>query len=166
MDHVQPVEQILAKLSLRDQILQDAIGGRDDARVVGDRHAVGADGLNLARFQVAQQQTLHVQGHLADFVEEDRAVARRLEFSGFITVGPRETPLDVTEQFRLEQRFWNAGAVHRYEGRVGAGARRADGAGDDLFAHAALARDQHFAVGAGNVGDFFPQLRNHTTRAE
>ena len=38
-----------------------------------------ADRLNLAGFQESQQMGLHLQAHLGDFVQEDRAAVRGLE---------------------------------------------------------------------------------------
>ena len=76
MDDVQPVEEVLAELPLRDHLAQVAVRRRDHAHVDGAHGAVGADLLQLAGLEEAQQQPLHAERHLADFVEEDRALGR------------------------------------------------------------------------------------------
>src|SRR5687768_3307094 len=59
MDDVDSVEQVLAELALTDQIAKIAVRGGHHAHVGSPRHALRADLLNLARFQVAQQKALH-----------------------------------------------------------------------------------------------------------
>ena len=66
------------------------------------------DLLQLARFEEAQQQTLHAQRHLADFVEEDRAHVGGLELARLVAVGAREAALDVAEELGFEQRLRQA----------------------------------------------------------
>ena len=67
---VQPVEQILLELAVGDQLPQVAVGGGDDADVdlLG---ALGAERLELALLQHAQQLGLQRRRHRADLVEED-----------------------------------------------------------------------------------------------
>ena len=79
MNDVDAIEQILAKLPLADELAQVAIRRGDDADIRRHRHALGADLLDFARLEEPQQQALHPQRHLADFVEEDGAVRRHLE---------------------------------------------------------------------------------------
>ena len=76
---------------------------------------VRADRLDLAVLEEAQQQRLHAQAHLADFVEEQRAAVGQLQLAGLVAVGAGEAALDVAEQLRLEQRLGEAGAVDRDE---------------------------------------------------
>ena len=64
---------------------------------------LGADALNLAALQEAQQQRLHPQAHLADFVHEDRAAVGQFEPAPLVAVGVGEAPLHVPEHFRFEQ---------------------------------------------------------------
>ena len=76
---VEAVKQILAELVRRHAIDQPTVGRGDDANVDARRAAIGADALNLAVLEKPQQQRLHLQAHLADFVHEDRAAMRLLE---------------------------------------------------------------------------------------
>ena len=73
-DDVDAVEQILAEPLLLDLGLEVAVGRGDDARL--ERHLlVAADRADLALLEDAQQLDLHLERHLADLVEEDRAGA-------------------------------------------------------------------------------------------
>ena len=103
---------------------------------------VRADGLDLAVLEKPQQQRLHAQAHLADFVEKQRAAMRELELAALVAVGAGEAALDVAEELRLEQRFGDAGAVDRHERRQPAAGVAVDVARDDVLADAALAGDQ------------------------
>ena len=120
--------------------------------------ALGADLLDFAGLEEPQQQALHPQRHLADLVEEDRAVVGHLELAGLVAIGAGEAALDVAEELRLEQRFGNAGAVDRHERGFGARAGGVDGPGDDFLADAALAGDQDLGVGARDALDFGLQI--------
>src|SRR5690606_22248460 len=72
---VDPVEQVLAETLLRDLLVEIAVRRGDDARVELEllRRPERA---NLALLQGAQDLRLHAHGHLADFVEEERALVR------------------------------------------------------------------------------------------
>jgi hypothetical protein len=118
MQHVQTVEQIFAEPSGLDFSHQIAIGRGDDAHVDAGVHAIGADALQFAGFEEPQQDCLHARAHLADFVEKDGAVGRRLEDAGLVADCVGEAAAHVAEELGLEQRFGQAGAIdggHRGE---------------------------------------------------
>ena len=142
MNDVEPVEQVLAELPLVDQVAQVAVGRGDDPHVDAARRALGADLLQLAGLEEAQQQALHAQRHLADFVEEDRARCGHLELAGLVAIGAGEAALDVAEQLRLEQRFGQAGAVDGDEVVALARPVGVNRPRDELLADAALAGDR------------------------
>ena len=131
-----------------------AVGGADDAHVdaIG-RAVVGADRLDLAGLEEAEQQRLHAQRHLADFVEEHRAAVGRLEQAGLVAIGVGEAALDVAEELRLEQRVGQAGAVERDERLRAARAALVNQLRGDFLADAAFAGDEHLGVGARGGGD-------------
>ena len=80
-DDVDAVEQVLAEPLLLDLGLEIAVGRGDDARL--ERHlVVAADRAHLALLEHAQQLDLHLERHLADLVEEDRAAAGLHEQAG------------------------------------------------------------------------------------
>ena len=81
-----------------------------------------ADGLNLSAFQKPQQLSLHLQAHLPDFVEEERALMRLLQTARPVTIRAGEAALGVAEQLGFEQRFRKGRAVDGHERR----AERAD----------------------------------------
>ena len=113
VDDVEPVVEVLAEGLLGD-VLDEATMGRGDHPDVDRRLlAIGSDSLNFAGLQKPQQQRLHPQAHLADFVHEDGAAVGGLEPAALVAVGVREAALHVAEQFRLEERVGDAGAVDR-----------------------------------------------------
>ena len=75
---VEAVEQVLAEGAAGDELLQVAVGRGDQAHVDADG-LDAADPLELALLQRAQQLDLHLDGDLADLVEEERAAVGELE---------------------------------------------------------------------------------------
>ena len=68
------INEVVAEALLVDLGLEVAVRGRDDAGV--ERLLlVAADRADGALLEGAQELRLHVDGHLADLVEEDRALA-------------------------------------------------------------------------------------------
>ena len=151
VDDVEPVVEVLAEVLRRDPVGEVAVGGGDHAHVDARLRALGADALDLAALEEAQQQRLHPQAHLPHFVHEDRAAVRRLEQARLVAVGAGERAAHVAEQLRLEERVGQAGAVDRDELRARAGALLVDQAGEDLLADAALAGDEDLRVRPGRV---------------
>ena len=125
----------------------DGVGGevairrRDDAHVHLDR-ARAADALELLLLQHAQQLGLQIQAHLADLVEQERALVRALEraFDALDRAGERA--LLVAEEGALDQTFGEGGAVQLDERAVATVARVVDGAREQLLAGARFALEQ------------------------
>ena len=166
MDDVEPVEQVFAKLPLRDHVAQRPVGRRNHAHVHAARGLVGADFLQFAGLEKPQQQPLHPQRHLADFVEEDGAVMRQLELARLVAIRAGEAALDVAEELRLEQRLGHAGAVHGDERTRRPRASCMHRVRDQLLAGPALPGDEDLGVGSGDVVDLFLQLANDDTVAK
>ena len=165
VNDVEAIEQVLAKRALGDHVAQVAVGRRDDADVDAADDAVGADLLQFAGFQKPEQQALHAQGHLADFVEEHRAPVGELELAELVAVGAGEAALDVTEQLGLEQRFGQAGAVDGDERPLGAGAAVVDSLRHQFLAGAAFSGDQHLGVGPRHALDLGLQIHHASAGA-
>ena len=146
-DDVQAEVQVLAERARGDLRLQVAIGRGDQPHVDARVRAVGADALDLAGLEEAEQHDLHARAHLADFVEEHGAVRRHLEQARLVAVGAGEAAAHVAEQLGLEQRVGQARAVERDQRRRGARAPLMNQARDDFLADAGLAGDQHLRVG-------------------
>ena len=142
------------------------MGRADDADVDAGALAVGADRLDLAGLEEAEQQRLHPQRHLADFVEEDRAAVGDLQQARPVAVGVGEAALDVAEQLGLEQRVGQAGAVDGDQRLAGPGAAAVDQPGGDFLADAALAGDEHLGVGAAGRRDVAVERMGGGARAD
>ena len=124
------------------------IGGGDDAHVHLDGLRA-ADPFEGAFLQDAQQLGLHGGGHVADFVEEDRAAVGHLESAAPLADGAGEGALFMAEQLAFQQGFRQGRTVDGHErpgALLGGGV---DGPGHLLLAGAGLALDEHRRIGAG-----------------
>ena len=70
-----------------------------------------ADFLDFAGLEKTQEQTLHSECHLSDFVEEQGATVGDFSQADLAGVSAREGAFLVTEQFRLKQIFVDGRAV-------------------------------------------------------
>src|SRR3546814_12954254 len=77
--------------------------GRGNDAHITVRAAIGADALEAALLQHAQDLDLHRQRHVADLVEEQRAAVRHFETAATCGDGAGERALLVAEQFAFEQ---------------------------------------------------------------
>ncbi len=93
--------QILPKISLPAQLFQVAVCGDDYSDIHGDR-LVAADALHFSLLQHAQQLGLHECGHVADFVQEQRAAMGLLKLAQMPGCGAGEGAFFVAEKFRLD----------------------------------------------------------------
>ena len=148
--HVQPVIQVLAEAALARHASQVAVGGADDAHIHLHR-PFGADGIDFALLQGAQQLDLHVQAKLADLVQEQGTAVGFLEFAQMLVAGAGERALFVAEQDALDQVFRDGAAIDGDERLSRTRARALDGARDQLLAGAAFAFDQDGDVGLGRA---------------
>ena len=103
---------------------------------------LGADRIDLAFLQRAQQLHLRVERQFADFVEEQRAAIGFLELADALVDGAGEGALLVAEQDAFDEIFRDGAAVDGDERLAGAIAFALDGARDQLLADAAFAFDQ------------------------
>src|SRR5262249_37234651 len=83
---------------------------------------------------------------------------RDLKPTGPLTLGARETALDVSEQFRFEQRFRKSRAIDGNERPRTSCGLLVDEARDDIFADAALAGDENFGLSPGDATSKFADL--------
>src|SRR5438876_7377785 len=93
-----------------------------------------------------QQLGLHVERQVANLVEEQRAAGRRSHKAELIRYRSGEAASPMTEQLAVGQLAPRGGAVVRQEHRGAAVRADVNGAGDELLAGAAFARDQHRQV--------------------
>jgi hypothetical protein len=99
-EYGEPVIEIGPEPALLDFLLGIPIGRGDDTHVDAVC-AIAAEPLNLPVLQGAQQLWLKLEGHLAHFVEEERAAVGHLEFAGALLHRPCKRARDVTEQLAL-----------------------------------------------------------------
>src|SRR5215472_10382839 len=96
-DHVQPVEQVLAKVALRNLFFQVLVGRGDHARVYRD-WIVASYRRKALLIERAQDLGLGFQAHVAYFVEKQRASVRFLKLAFLARCGAREGALVVSEK--------------------------------------------------------------------
>src|SRR5262245_1745385 len=97
MDDAQPIVEVLAKLPGGDEVSQFSIRRGDDPDVDLRLRLIGADRLDFAVLEEPQQQRLHAQAHLADFVEEERAAMCELNLAALVPERASEAALHVAE---------------------------------------------------------------------
>ena len=147
VDHVDPVVEVLPEQPLGHHLRQGPVRGRDHAHVDAAADAVGADLLQLARLEEAQQHALHAEAHLADLVEED--ACRSSAFSsmpGLSRYAPVKLPFTWPNSSDSSSVSGRPAQLTVMNGRSGARALRVDAHRDEFLAHAALARDQDLRV--------------------
>ena len=128
--------------------------GADDSNIYGLKNPIRSDALNLSGLEKAEQERLHAQAHLADFVHEDGAAVRPLEPAALVAMRVGEAAAHVPEQFGSQQRVGHPGAIQRDELRVRPAAALMDELRDDLLTNTALAGDEHLRIGLRGVIDF------------
>ena len=119
--HVQPIEQVLAEPSLRQLLLEIAMGRCDDARVDSDR-LVRADAGDFALLEHAQELGLGGGRQIADLVQKQRAAAGGFERPLPRGGGTGERAALVAEQLAFHQLVRQRRAIERDEWALGAGA--------------------------------------------
>ena len=102
-----------------------------------------AQAAHFAVLQHAQQFGLRRRGHLADFIEQQRAAVGEFKTSDAPFRRARKSPALVAENLALHQRFRNRRAVDGDKGPLGARRKFVNGARDDFFAGAGLTGDEH-----------------------
>ena len=113
--------------------------------------------MKLAFLQNAQQLGLRAGVQVADFVEEDGAAVGELELAAARGHGAGEGAFFMAEEFALEELGRDGRAVHFDKGSGGEGALAMDVGGEQLFAGAGFAHDQHAGIGTG--GHAWPARR-------
>ena len=124
-----------------------------DSNVDGNRVAA-SDALELALLQHAQQRELGLGRHLADLIEEDRALVRQLEAPAALLHRARERRLLVAEELRARSASARiGGAVHAHERAVRSPRMPVDRARNQFLAGAGLAQDQHGGIRRRHHGE-------------
>ncbi len=162
LNGVEPEQQILAKAPALHFLIQVGVGRRDHAHI----HALGfgrSHALHFAYLQHAQHFGLEIQGHVGDFIQEQRAAVGQFEAAHAIGLGVGESAFDVPEQLAFKNALGQAARVdcdHRLRAARRDGVQRL---GDNFLAGARLARNEHVGVRRPDARDHL-QHRTHGLR--
>ena len=133
LEDPETIIEVLAQQSLREHLIDLAVGGRDDSDIHLDgRLASGAR--EVAALQHAQQLHLQIGRHLGGFIEKERAAVGALEHAAMPPIGAGEAPAFVAEELALHQGGGDRAAVDRDEALPAATAQVVDGPRHQLLA--------------------------------
>ncbi len=153
VEHLEPVEQILAKIPALHRLLQIAVGGRNHADV-GLLRPRAAEPLELALLQDPQKLGLGRRAHLADFVQEQHAAGCQLDLAGLGLLSAGEGAAFVSEQLGFEKLLGQRRAVERDEWSARPRRRAMDESRHDFLARARLPCQEHGRIGRGDLRGF------------
>ncbi len=145
LDDVQPVVEVAPEAALGNQRLEVAVRGRHDAHVHEPRRVL-AEPAHLVVLERAQEPDLRGERHVADLVQEQRALVRLLHEPRAVRRGARERSPREAEEFALDERLGERSHVHGHERSLRALGEHVERAGDQLLPRSALAQDEHGAV--------------------
>ena len=138
----------------------------------GDEHAnihanrlVAADALDFALFEHAQQFRLHGDGHVANFVEKQRAAFGLFEFANVLCRRAGECSLFMAEELRFDQFRRNRRAIQRDECIFMALRLFMNRSRDQLFAGSRFAKNTNTRFACGHAIDLCKQLLHRRTRS-
>src|ERR1019366_10155625 len=147
---VEAIIKVLAKSSLFERLAQIAVGGGEQA-YVNFHSACAAEAFEFALLQHAEKLDLDCGRNIADFIEKERALVGEFKLARLARDRARECSLFVAEEFAFQKILWNCRAVDLDEWAGGAARLFVNGAGDQVFANAALSAQQHSGVGRRNA---------------
>src|SRR6185369_7710381 len=125
--NVNAVKKVFPEAARGNHFREVPVGGDNDPTIDRDG-LVGTDLFKGTPFEDTQQFGLQSQRHIANLVEQEGAPPRLAEFPLPFAVGAGERAPHMTEQFALQQRFGNGGAIDCYESTWAASACKVDGA--------------------------------------
>ena len=100
--NVQPVEEVVAKFSSLDQLIEILVRGRDQSHVDFDSSR-SADRLERPPLQYTQKFDLSLQRDIADFVQKQRPAMSHFEPTHSVFVSAGEGAFYVSKEFALQQ---------------------------------------------------------------
>ena len=104
---------------------------------------MSTDPIKVSVRQYPQQSGLQFRGHIADFVEKQRAALGLFKAPTTHRLGAGEGTALVTEELTFEQIARDSGRIERHERLVSAGTVAMQSACDQLFSGSRFARHQH-----------------------
>ena len=164
-ENIDSIIQVFAKGAALDHVFEILVRRRQNAHIGLDR-AGAADFLETALFQHPQQLDLHVERHVADFVEKQGAAVGAFKAADGGRDGAGESAAFVAEQLAFQQFPRNRAAIHRHERLAFAAGNAMQVARHDFLAGARFARDQDVHFGVGEPRHHFPDALNRRTDAD
>ena len=151
-DDMDAIVEVFAEASLAYHLFEVFVGGADEAEIHANRF-FAAEAREGALFEYAKEFALERGSEGGDFVEEERAIVGELDATFLHGDGAGECAFFVAEELGFHQAFGERGAIHADEGTGAARALRVKRAGDEFFADAAFATNDHVGGSAGHAGD-------------
>src|SRR5690606_645909 len=145
VDHIDAVEEILAKLAFLAEFLQISVGRRQQANI-NLAGFDGANGANLSLLKHSQQACLSLQRQLANFIEKQSAAIRCGDQAGSVFCGSGKRAFLMAKKFGLDEGVGNGGTVDADDGVICPRALVVDGLCRQLLAGAGFAVNQHGGV--------------------
>ena len=150
---LESIVEVGSELVALNRLFELAVRRGDDPDV--DRALLcTADPARTLRLENVQELRLHLEGHVPDLIEEDRAATRDFEEPLFPLGRAGERALLVSEKFTFDQVAGESRAVHLHEGVIRQWAAIVNEARQEVLTGPRLALDQHGRqVGGGFEGD-------------
>ncbi len=98
LDDVQSIVKVLSEQPALDLLPKIAVRRRDQPDVRAAGNSIRTDWLNLARLGESQENRLHPQAHLSQFVEEKGSVVSLTHKTRLVAIRTCETASYVSEQ--------------------------------------------------------------------
>src|SRR5208282_607601 len=137
---LEPVVEVFPEFALRKSGFKIAIG-RSDYSNVNRNGFAGAEPLDASFLEQAQDFRLNCEGHVSNFVKENRSAVSLLDAPYPAVHCARKGAFFVAEQLTLQERLGDRNAVNDQEGLVRSGSVLVEGPGDEFLARARFAPD-------------------------
>ena len=147
---IDAVIEVLAEKSLADHSLQVLVSRTDEADIHGSSFRA-AHAYHAAVLGHPEQFSLQMKRDVAYFVQEERPAVGLFELAGMVCERIRERPLDVAEEFALEESLGDGSGIHGDHRLTGPGTPGVDFPRQDVLSGTVLACDEHRRVRAGNL---------------
>ncbi len=147
---VEPIIEIQPKALFFDEIREFLVGRRNDSDIdLGAPYA--SQRFDNMVLEDTQQLGLSREAHLSDFIQKQGPAVRQLKPPRLALLGIGECAFFISEQFRLQEIFRNAGAVQRDERSLGARTGEMDGARQQILSGSALAGHEDGGIALGDL---------------
>ena len=162
---VQAIEQIFAKMTLGDGLVNVLVRGRDNSYV-------DLDGLHPTQplkflfLKNTEDLGLGAGAHIPNFVEEKSSSARLLEAPDPLTFRSRKCPLFVPKQFAFEQIFLKRGTIDLHKALLGSKTVVMNQSRNEFFSCPRFACNENGCIAFCNLPDDVQDLLDLHTVAD